>query len=55
METEDKEDRNFLKYTGKKRNSYLMNKMNKIKILVEKHKPMVFGLGETNIKADQAH
>ena len=30
-----------------------MNKINEIKILVEKHKPMVFGLGETNITADE--
>ena len=30
-----------------------MNKMEEIKILVEQHKPMVFGLGEANITADQ--
>ena len=53
METEEKEDRKLLIYFGKKGNSYLMNTINEIKILVNKHKPTVFGLGETNTTSDQ--
>ena len=35
-----------------KGNSYLVNKMEDIKTLVEQHKPMIFGIGEANVTAD---